>query len=46
MVVTANVKELHRRWRRRELMWHWGEIAVGLAGWAALSWALVRFFAH
>ncbi len=38
----AEIKELHRRWRRREAYWHWVEIVVGLLAWAALCWSLVQ----
>ena len=45
MMPQAEIKSLHRRWRRREQVWHWVEILFGLVAWGLLSWTLVRIFA-
>jgi hypothetical protein len=45
MMAQAEIKTLHRRWRRREQVWHWAEIFFGLVAWGLFSWTLARIFA-
>ncbi len=44
MEARGDIVVLYRRWRRRELVWDRVKIALGLGGFAVLTWMTIQLF--
>ena len=44
MKVNADIREIHHRWRRRELLYYRAKIIGGLLTFVALVWLTIVFF--
>ncbi len=44
MEANADIREIHHRWRRRELLWYRAKIIGGLLTLMALAWLTIVVF--